>query len=153
MIFKDVRLRALADTPLAFGSTYARESKFPDEEWIARATRMNGEKSVGFLAIDGDSPCGIAVCFLNQENPEEAQLVSMWVAASHRQHGLGRMLVKEICAWAKLRKATYLQLLVTSINQSAILFYERLGFSQTGRTEPYPNDASLIEYEMVCPLS
>jgi ribosomal protein S18 acetylase RimI-like enzyme len=49
------------------------------------------------------------------------------------------------------RNAKHLQLM-TSTNQSAILFYETLGFSQTGRTEPYPNDPSLIELEMTCRL-
>ena len=27
-------------------------------------------------------------------------------------------------------------------------FYQQLGFTPTGRTEPYPNDAALIEFEM-----
>jgi ribosomal protein S18 acetylase RimI-like enzyme len=38
--------------------------------------------------------------------------------------------------------------MVTNSNQGAIAFYERQGFSLTGTTEPYPNDPSLIEYEM-----
>jgi ribosomal protein S18 acetylase RimI-like enzyme len=38
--------------------------------------------------------------------------------------------------------------MVTSINEPAIRFYERLGFARTGRTEPYPNDQAVIEYEM-----
>jgi ribosomal protein S18 acetylase RimI-like enzyme len=152
MIFKAVRLRALSDTPLAFGSTYAKEAAFPEEEWISRAARMNGEKSIGFLAMDNETPCGIAACFLNQQNLEEAWIVSMWVASSHRQRGVGRQIVDEIRAWARLRQAKRLQLMVTSINNPAILFYEKLGFSQTGRTEPYPNDPSLIELEMTCQL-
>ena len=32
--------------------------------------------------------------------------------------------------------------------ETAIHFYERLGFALTGRTEPYPNDPSLKELEM-----
>jgi len=38
--------------------------------------------------------------------------------------------------------------MVTSNNEPAIRFYERLGFTKTGRTEPYPNDASFFEVEM-----
>jgi hypothetical protein len=34
------------------------------------------------------------------------------------------------------------------MNEGAILFYERLGFAMTGRTEPYTNDVAMIEYEM-----
>jgi ribosomal protein S18 acetylase RimI-like enzyme len=146
--FKEVRLRALRDTPSAFGSTYERESQFPDEEWIARAVRWNGEKGVGFLAMDGDIGCGIAGSFLDQEDPTRAQLISMWTAATHRRQGVGRLLVDEVVAWARMRGASTLQLMVTSVNEPAMRFYERLGFTRTGRTGPYPNDPVVIEYEM-----
>jgi ribosomal protein S18 acetylase RimI-like enzyme len=58
------------------------------------------------------------------------------------------MLVDEVAAWAQGRGAAVLQLMVTSRNDAAMHFYERLGFKRTGRTEPYPNDAALMEYEM-----
>jgi ribosomal protein S18 acetylase RimI-like enzyme len=38
--------------------------------------------------------------------------------------------------------------MVTADNSAAIAFYERNGFSFTGKTEPYPNDPSLLEREM-----
>ena len=40
-------------------------------------------------------------------------------------------------------------LTVTSVNNGAIRFYERLGFRMTGRTEPYPNDPAIFEHEML----
>ena len=85
MIYKDVRLRALQDTPSAFGSTYARESQFTDADWIKRATQRSGGGSAGYIAIDGSIPCGIVGGFLDQENPMRAHLVSMWVAPSYRR--------------------------------------------------------------------
>jgi ribosomal protein S18 acetylase RimI-like enzyme len=39
--------------------------------------------------------------------------------------------------------------MVTCNNDGAIGFYERLGFKKTGRTEPYPNDDTLMEFEMM----
>ena len=39
--------------------------------------------------------------------------------------------------------------MVTSNNDAAMRFYESLGFVRTGRTEPYPNDAALVEFEMM----
>jgi len=151
-VFKAVRLLALQDTPSAFGSTYAKESQLTDADWVSRAVNMNGERSVGFLAIDEGSSCGIAACFLDQNEATRAQLISMWTAPTHRQRGIGRLLVSEIVGWAHQRGVHTLLLLVTSNNESAIKFYERLGFTRTGRTEPYPNDPALIECEMSRPI-
>jgi ribosomal protein S18 acetylase RimI-like enzyme len=147
-LFKQVRLRALQESPSAFGSTYARESQFTDAEWLHRTTRWNGENGIGFLALDGGIPCGIAGALLHEDYPTQAVLVSMWTAPTHRQQGVGRRLVEEVQAWARSRNLQTLFLMVTSKNEGAKQFYERLGFSYTGRTEPYPNDPALIEHEM-----
>ncbi|WP_353071804.1 GNAT family N-acetyltransferase [Tunturiibacter gelidoferens] len=72
----------------------------------------------------------------------------MWVAPNHRRAGTGRLLVKAIESWARLCAAHTLRLMVTNNNLAAISFYERLGFTKNDRTEPYPNDPNLIEYEM-----
>ena len=147
-VFKEVRLRALRDTPTAFGSTYAREAQLTDAEWIERAIRWNGEKGIGFLAMDDGVACGIAGSFLDENDSTRAQLISMWTSPTHRRNGVGRLLVDEVAAWAHLRGARTLLLTVTSVNEPAMRFYERLGFTRTGRTEPYPNDPAVIEYEM-----
>ncbi len=147
-IFKAVRLRALQDSPNAFGSTYAKEAGFSDEEWVARAMRWNGETGVGYLAMEEGAGCGIAGAFLDPRDEKLAHLVSMWTAPSHRRRGVGRLLVSGVVDWAARRGAETLQLMVTSVNEAAMLFYKRMGFAMTGRTEPYPNDPALIEYEM-----
>ncbi len=150
--FKTIRLRALQDSPSAFGSTYAREAEFPDAEWLRRATNMNGEKRIGYLAMDDGVPCGIAAAFRDERDPANAQLISMWVAPAYRRTGMGTVLIAAIQTWARARGVSTLKLMVTSSNHAAIEFYKRIGFSLTGKTEPYPNDPSLIEYEMSQPV-
>ena len=147
-LFKDVRLRALQEAPYAFGSTYARESAFTDSEWAARLDRWNGVRGAGFIAVDDGIPCGIAGTLLDEPDPERAELVSMWTAPSHRQSGVGRQLVNHVVDWTRGRNVSTLLLMVTSNNAAAIRFYEKLGFVRTGRTEPYPNDPAVTEYEM-----
>ena len=148
MIFKDVRLRASRDTPSAFGSTYAKESQLSEDDWIDRASQRTGERSIGYLAMDDGVACGIAAGFLDEHEASRAHLVSMWISPTHRRLGVGRSLVSAIIAWAQTRAVRTLHLMVTSNNESAIRFYESLGFARTGRTEAYPNDVKLIEYEM-----
>jgi ribosomal protein S18 acetylase RimI-like enzyme len=148
MLFKAVRLGALQDTPSAFGSTYAEESQLSDAQWLNRATNWSGEFRVMLLAMDGNEVCGIAGSYVDPNDATRAQLISMWTAPTHRQRGIGRLLISEVLAWARQRDVRTLQLMVTSSNETAIRFYEGLGFTRTGRTEPYPNDPALIEYEM-----
>jgi ribosomal protein S18 acetylase RimI-like enzyme len=76
----------------------------------------------------------------------------MWTAPTHRRRGVASLLVNEVISWARLRGARTLLLMVTSSNDPAISFYQRLGFTRTGRTEPYPHDPALIEYEMSRPI-
>lgn len=151
--YKAVRLRALLDTPKAFGSTYLRESQFTEEEWTKRAANLDGVRAVGYLAFDGDRYCGIVGCFLHEDDPLKANLVSMWVAPECRRRGVGRLLIDAVQSWAAECGVKILLLMVTSCNQDAMEFYSRIGFSITGRTEPYPNDPALIEYEMSTLLS
>jgi ribosomal protein S18 acetylase RimI-like enzyme len=148
MLFKAIRLRALKDTPSAFGSTYARESQLSDAEWLNRAANWSGELRIMLLAMDGNEACGIAGSYVDPNDATRAQLISMWTAPTHRQRGIGRLLINEILAWARERNVRTLQLMVTSSNETAIRFYDGLGFTRTGHTEPYPNDPALIEYEM-----
>jgi ribosomal protein S18 acetylase RimI-like enzyme len=152
-IYKQVRLRALQDSPLAFGSTYARESLLTDEDWLNRTLGLDGEKKIGFLAMDADEPCGLVACFRDETDPSLAHAISMWVAASHRGTGVSASLIDAIRVWAKSRGVAALKLMVTSKNDRAIAFYERYGFVKTGRTEPYPNNPALFEFEMVRPTA
>jgi GNAT superfamily N-acetyltransferase len=147
-IFKRVRLRALEESPSAFGSTHAREVQFDEEEWTKRALRWNGERGIGYLAVDNGDGCGIAGALLDPADESRADLVSMWTAPTHRRLGVGKLLVEAVMSWARQRGIRTLQLMVVANNEAAIRFYLGLGFAMTGHTEPYPNDAALIEYEM-----
>jgi ribosomal protein S18 acetylase RimI-like enzyme len=147
--FKAIRLAALQDSPTAFGSTYAKESLSSDDDWIKRACNLDGAKSVGFLAMESGKACGIVAAFLDDQNPQTAHVVSMWIAPTHRRLGTGRSLIEAVDVWARDRRVKSLRLTVTSVNDAAIKFYKRIGFSMTGNIKPYPNDAAIIEYEML----
>ena len=151
-LFRTVRLRALEESPRAFGSTYAREAQFEPDDWVRRALLWNGERGIGYLAVEDGAGCGIAGGFLDEALGLQADLVSMWTAPTYRRLGVGRLLVEGVMGWARRRGAETLRLMVTSGNEAAIGFYLRLGFQNTGRTQPYPNDATLVEYEMVISL-
>jgi hypothetical protein len=70
--FKVARLRALLDSPWAFGSTYAKESMMSDVEWVQRVMRWDGTLGVGFLALEQQVVCGIAGGLLDENDQEGA---------------------------------------------------------------------------------
>ena len=152
-VFKNIRLRALQDSPTAFSANYADEAKLTDSDWLDRAAQWSSDKSAAYLAIDGRAAVGIAAGLLDRNDPLRASLMSMWVAPTHRRLGIGRTLVEAIVAWARGHNVLYLYLMVTSNNDRASQFYQRLGFSLTGRNETYRNNASLLDYEMRRSLS
>lgn len=146
--YKSVRLRALQDTPTAFGSTYAKESALSQNDWVKRVDTWNGPSGVCYLGIDNDEPCGIIAGYFDENDPRRAWVASMWVAPTHRRTGLGTMLMDAVKSWAASCEAAELYLMVTSNNAAAMRFYERCGFKFTGTTGPYANDPALFEHEM-----
>ena len=152
-VFKNIRLRALQESPTAFSSTYTDESKLTDMDWVNRASRWNSANSAAYLAMDTGSAVGIAAGVLDRNDPQRADLMSMWVAPTHRRLGIGRMLVNAIATWARAQNVLHLWLMVTGNNDRAIEFYRSLGFALSGRSEPYRNDAALLNLEMHRSLS
>ena len=147
---REIRLRALADAPDAFGSTYAHAATLGDDEWRARADPPDG----AVFVIDG--PTGLVGMAIGgpapNAAPAAAALFAMWVAPEARGHGLGAALVVAVKAWAVEAGYRGLGLGVTTTNASAIALYERLGFVDTGDRYPLREGTDLTIQIMVQPL-
>lgn len=142
-VMRDVRLAALKEAPYAFGSTYAREAPFTEEQWRGRIN----ERSVTFFAYlpDMTEPAGLAGVYVEAGVPDA---VSMWVRPSARGNRVGEALITAAADWAKARDHDTLYLWVTETNAPARLLYERCGFTPTGERQPLPSDPSLPEIRM-----
>lgn len=148
-VYREVRLRALQDSPSAFASTYEAELAEPDEHWADRVARAaTGNERAMFLAYDGAECVGLAGCVEDQQGADR-QLVSMWVAPSHRGSGVAGRLVDAVLAWAADVGAGQIALWVTRSNDRARRFYERAGFVATGDVQPLPSDPCKDEIRMV----
>jgi ribosomal protein S18 acetylase RimI-like enzyme len=128
---RDLRLRALVDAPDAFGSTFERERANRKPGWLQWISGWEGAVNRLLIADDGDEWVGMAVGSRTGED-ELAHLYAMWVDPRSRRAGVGRRLVEEVLAWASAAGAREIELGVTAINRSAVIFYERLGFTDTG---------------------
>jgi ribosomal protein S18 acetylase RimI-like enzyme len=92
--YRDLRLRALADSPDAFGSTLARESTRTDDEWRGRVERgANSRREFPALAAVDDAPVGLVWARLDDEQSSVAHLFQVWIASEQRGSGVGRQLI------------------------------------------------------------
>jgi len=141
--FRAVRLAALTDAPEAFGST-AREAEMLDEaEWRRRL-----EQRVVFLAELAGQRVGLAAG-IQGDRPDEAELVSMWVAPRWRGHGIADRLAEAVLAWAAAEGFRSIHLWVATGNAQAERLYARHVFVRTGRVQPMGGEqVDRLEFEM-----
>ena len=140
---REIRLRALADAPSAFGSTLARESAFDDAEWQRRIAPGNW-----LIALVDGQAVGIVATVPEEGRPEEGQLVGMWVEPAHRGTTVATLLVQEVIDAARQGGFTSLSLWVVDGNLAARRLYERMGFTGTGRRQQLPSNPLIGEERM-----
>lgn len=147
--YRDIRLRALADAPDAFGATHAIEAAYGDAQWQARSDRP--DRAV--FVVDGpDGLVGLAIGGAAPGMEDVAALYSMWVASEARRNGLGSALIEAVKAWALEAGYPTLGLGVTTTNAPAIALYEHLGFTANGDHYPLREGTGLTIQIMVLPL-
>lgn len=132
---RDVRLRALAEAPYAFGSTLERELAFDEATWRERAAAGRT-----FLAWRAGQVVGIAGYYTEEGRADERQLVSMWVDPYARGSDAAALLVAAVREAAAAEGASALTLFVADGNDRARRVYERLGFRSTGERQALPSD-------------
>ena|SRR5690348_14873729 len=136
-LYRELRLRALRDSPDAYGSILDLEAALTDGEWTERLARgVHSETELPLIAECEGAPCGLAWVRLDDGAAETAHLYQMWVSAEHRRRGVARALVDAAAAWARVMGALRLDLDVTSNNEAAIRLYEGAGFVLHGEPRP-----------------
>lgn len=128
--WRDLRLRALADSPSAFGSTLAREQGLTRDDW---ATRLAAPDGVAALAWVDGVPVGMGAGF--SDLPGFLHVVAMWTHPAYRGRGVGYAVLTAIDDWALVR-GLRLHLDVNTTNAGARALYERGGYVGTGDIRP-----------------
>lgn len=128
LLLRDLRLLSLLDSPDAFGQRYENAVGEPDSEWqsAARAS-ARGNRRVWFFAIDErEEPIGLVQA--RRRPATDCLVFSMWVAPAARRSGAGRALVDAVAEWASEWGGRQMVLWVFGANETALRFYERIGF-------------------------
>jgi GNAT superfamily N-acetyltransferase len=144
--WRDLRLRALQDTPTAFGSTYDREATFTEDDW---KDRLRNPESASLLAFVDDVAVGMGGGF--RDLPGWLHVVAMWTDPSWRGHGVGRTVLEHLKDWSA-GQGLRVHLDVETTNLGARRLYERAGFVATGETRPLRDGSSYLVERMVLPI-
>ncbi|MEY4392715.1 MAG: hypothetical protein RLZZ544_1424 [Actinomycetota bacterium] len=138
--YRVTRLDALRTDPDAFGSSFAHEAAFTEEEWRVRVTPPGG----AVFGIDGEGGLvATGAVITDWTDPDARVLVAMWTGVPHRGLGLGRMIVEAAIAHARGSGAASIRCSVTEGNGGAARLYASCGFVQTGESEVRESDGLL----------
>ncbi|HSP59918.1 MAG TPA: GNAT family N-acetyltransferase [Ornithinimicrobium sp.] len=154
--YRDVRLRALRESPEAFVASAEEEEALEDQYWIDRM-----ERSRRILAVDGDEVVGVVSVGTGHRTniPGAGELFGLWVEAPRRGTGVARRLMEKA---AKVGRQVGLRQLVYWVgtdNGRAVAFASSFGFRPTDDRRPMrirgvdDEDADSEELMMVYPLS
>lgn len=141
-LWRGIRLRALADSPEAFGSTLARERAFTEAEWRRRTSGL------AVLALVDGAPVALGGGY--GEAPGPLHVIAMWVDPAHRGRGLGALVLDEVVASARA-EGRGLVLDVVRDNAVARRAYRSRGFRPTGETSPLRPGSAVLTERMVLP--
>ncbi len=143
-----IRLRALKDSPDAFGTTFGEAAARPPENW-----ELQLEQLATFVATTNGCDVGLVRGTSDEQCRDAGHLISMWVAREARRQGVGSALIDVLAEWAGTQGWDRLLLDVGERNTPALALYTRKGFVPTGEIGalPPPRD-HLREVQLVMRL-
>ncbi len=148
-LYRDVRLRALADSPDSFTATLSEEADRDDQYWRDRMTRSHR-----LLAERGGRPQGIVSLGRYQQDPTAAEVFGLYVIPEARSTGVAWRLIEAASVRATRDGYTRLFYWVGTDNARAVGFAKNFGFRTTGHRRPSrPSDLELGEDEMAMVMS
>jgi len=132
--YRELRLKALMDNPLAFDSSPKEEGQLSDEEWKEKLHEPNDFKV--FVEDNGRLVAKMEVEWNMREKVRHiAEVYGVYIDPTYRGQGLGKMLMDEIERLAKDHGIEKLWLDVVVTQEPAKKLYRKLGFREIGRTE------------------
>ena len=138
-----IRLEALADTPDAYGETYAECVAWNEATWSRKAEEWNF-----YLAENDGRVVGMARGESHDSRSDTRFLFAMYISPSARGSDAARLLVDAVSAWASVQGVDAIFLYVSNAVPRARAFYTKVGFAATGCSLSMQRNESLVCDEM-----
>ncbi|MBE9006814.1 GNAT family N-acetyltransferase [Fortiea sp. LEGE XX443] len=136
VVYRELRLQALRESPTAFGSSYEQESLLSLTDFAARL-RLHNDSANGIFGAFGNRNRLIGMLGFSRESRLKrahiASLWSMYVLPEFRRRGVGATLLDEALSHAqRLDGLRQIILTVTTNNLAAYSLYKSRGFERFG---------------------
>jgi GNAT superfamily N-acetyltransferase len=142
-LHRELRLRALQDSPDSFAETFAEAFARPPEYWEALTRSVTApDPQVMLLAGHGADVVGSAYGLLDRAQAGAGRVGGMWVAPAWRRRGVGRALLAGVIDWARECGLGRLGLWAPAHSPAAIALYAGAGFRETGERRSIPTNPS-----------
>jgi GNAT superfamily N-acetyltransferase len=145
-LFRDLRLRALACDPDAYGGTYAAESARSEAEWSEGLRKGTSGTHAIFVALDSARAIGMCGAFMTDDDAAVGMIWGMFVEPSFRGSSVAREL---LCAAEHfLRQCGAARVIgrVADGNSRAIAFYRRCGYALGPACGPLRSGSPMLVY-------
>ncbi len=125
--YRELRLEALQNDPLAFGSSYEEEVNLSEDEWERRIRNV-------LFATDRGVLVGMISCVFNSRMKTKhiASIYGFYVKPGNRGKGIGERLLGAALSEARKKLIVKVQLSVNPLMVPAVKLYERAGFQVIG---------------------
>jgi ribosomal protein S18 acetylase RimI-like enzyme len=142
--WRDLRLEALADTPLGYCEALTDARRRDEASWRAALSRPG----LALLVASGGEDVAMGGGFVGRGDdvlpgPGDEQVVTVfgvYVRPAARGRGLLEVLVERVAAWGREQGCTLLALDVHEDNGRALAAYARLRLTPDGRDRAYGLD-------------
>jgi len=143
--YKELRLRALQREPLAFCSTYARETAWPDEKWQQRLRDAHDNESWIIFAKLDEKLVGMIGGNRNDEDKQNhrCHIWGMYVDEKARKKGIAKALITKLLDSLRENEDVNVVRIEVNVNQKpAKQLYQILGFRKIGTEKVAFGDGS-----------
>jgi ribosomal protein S18 acetylase RimI-like enzyme len=129
--YRNLRLEALKNDPLAYGSSYEEELPYQEAEWRRRMQNV-------LFALEDGAPVGMIVCGRNNrlKTGHICGIYGVYINQDHRGRGTGKKLMD--AALEEIKKmpgVVKIELAVNPTQKAAARLYRKYGFKVTGRVK------------------
>jgi RimJ/RimL family protein N-acetyltransferase len=134
--FRELRLEALQDSPVAFSADYQKNLNHPAKHWEELLSPHPDESAMFIGEFEGKLIAMTGVMRGNApKTRHSAWIWGVYVTPVWRGLHIAEEIIRSCIEWAKARNVVLAKLGVAAVNQPAIRCYQRCGFIVYG-TEP-----------------